>query len=111
MAIPGQQTVEQVGSISAVCGRVTAVDMAGHARQLRLHDPLFGGDMLIAALDSAANVRLLSGMDLYVAPGSTAVLDADVIEHDDVIDDGSLRLHDVLRVLDLFSASARRSVA
>jgi hypothetical protein len=107
----GHETVEQVGSISAVCGRLTAVDAVGCARQLGLHDPVFEGDTLIAALDSAASVRLVTGVDLYLPPGSTAMLDTDVFDHDDLIEDGGLRLHDLLRVLDLLSQPARRSVA
>lgn len=103
--------MEQVGSISAVCGRVTAVDINGQARQLRLHDPVFCDDMLIAALDSAANVRLVSGTELYVAPGTTAVLNADVFEHDESADDGSLCFSDVQHALDLLQPPARRSVA
>lgn len=103
--------MERVGTVSAVCGRVTAVHINGQVRVLHLHAPVYADETLIAALDSAANVRLLSGMELYLAPGTLVVLDADVFEHDESADDGSLCLIDVQHVLGQLNSSARRSAA
>lgn len=103
--------METIGSISAVCGRVTCVDPNGHARLLCRGEPVFADDTLVAALDAAATVRLSSGARLQVAPGKLVVLDADVFETEESADDGSLRLADVSQVLGWLDSPARRSVA
>ncbi len=103
--------METIGSINAVCGRVTGVDEHGRARVLSRGEPVFADDTLVAALDAAATVRLSSGACLHVAPGKLVVLDSDVFETDESADNGSLRLADVNRVLRWFDSPARRSVA
>lgn len=103
--------METIGSISAVCGRVTCVDQNGHARLLRRGEPVFADDTLVAALDAAATVQLSSGACLHLAPGKLVVLDSDVFETEESTDDGSLRVADVNRVLRWFDSPARRSVA
>lgn len=103
--------METIGSISAVCGRVTCVDDRGYARILRRGEPVHADDTLIAALDAAASVRLLSGAELFVAPGTLVVLDSDVFDHDESADDGSLYLADVQRVLRWLRQIERQSVA
>ena len=103
--------MERVGTVSAVCGRVTAVDTEGQVRVLRVHEPVHADETLIAALDSAANVRLHSGMELYLAPGMLVTLDTDVFEYDESADDGSLCLTDVQRMLCYLNQPACRSVA
>ena len=103
--------METIGSISALCGRVTGVDDAGRARVLRRGEPVHANETVVAALDAAATVRLSSGGELFVAPGKLVVLDADVFEHDESADSGTVRLADVQRVLRWFDSAARRSVA
>jgi hypothetical protein len=103
--------MEAIGSINAVCGRVTGVDEHGRARVLRRGEPVFADDTLVAALDAAASVRLLSGGEVFVARGKLVVLDADVFEHDECVDDGSLCLADVQRVLRWLQPAGRQSVA
>ncbi|MBC7163100.1 MAG: hypothetical protein H5U26_13480 [Immundisolibacter sp.] len=103
--------METIGSISAVCGRVTCVDPNGNTRLLSRGEPVFADDTLVAALDAAAAVQLSSGACLHVAPGKLVVLDADVFETEESADDGSLRLADVNRVLGWLDSPARRSVA
>lgn len=103
--------METIGSISAVCGRVTCVDPNGNTRLLRRGEPVFADDTLIAALDAAATLQLSSGACLQVAPGKLVVLDADVFETEESADDGSLRLADVSQVLGWLDSPARRSVA
>jgi len=103
--------METIGSINAVYGRVTGVDEHGCARVLRQGEPVCAHETLVAALDATATVRLLSGGELFVAPGKLVVLDADVFEHDECVDDGSLYLADVQRVLRWLQPAGRQSVA
>lgn len=103
--------METIGSISAVCGRVTGVDERGCARVLRRGEPVFADEMLVAALDATASVRLLSGGEVFVARGKLVVLDADVFEYDEGVDDGSLYLADVQRVLGGLRQVGHQSVA
>ena len=103
--------METIGSISAVHGRVTGVDEHGCAHVLRHGEPVHANETVVAALDATASVRLLSGGELFVAPGKLVVLDADVFEYDESADNGSVRLADVRQVLRWFDSAARRSVA
>lgn len=103
--------METIGSISAVCGRVTSVDERGYARVLRRGEPVHADETLVAALDGAATVRLSAGGELFVAPGTLVVLDTDVFELDQSADDGSVHLADVQRVLRWLRPAGRRSVA
>lgn len=103
--------METIGSINAVCGRVTGVDEHGRARVLSRGEPVFADETLVAALDATACVHLLSGGEVFVAAGKLVVLDADVFEYDECVDDGSLRLADVQRVLRWSQPAGRQSVA
>lgn len=103
--------MELVGSIIAASGRVTAVTEAGIARELRAGDALYADEMLVAALNSGASVRLTNGSTLELAPGTVAVLDRDVCDSDDGPDNGSARLRDVQLVLRLADRDVRGAVA
>jgi hypothetical protein len=103
--------MQAVGWVSAVRGRVTAVDEHGSARQLRPDTAVYADETLIAALDGAISICLYGGAELYLAPGSLLVLDADVFEDEDAVDDGRLQLADVRRVLSWRYAAVHRSVA
>jgi hypothetical protein len=103
--------MEPVGSITAVYGRVTAVTEAGLTRDLSTGDALFAEEMLVAAMEAGASVRLTNGGKFELAPGTVAVLDSDVCDHDDEIDDGSAHLRDVQLALRLLNTSARGAVA
>lgn len=103
--------MELVGSIIAASGRVTAVTEAGIARELRAGDVLYADEMLVAAINSGASVRLINGSKLELAPGTVAVLDSDVCDCDDSPDNGSARLSDVQLVLRLADWGVRGAVA
>lgn len=103
--------MELVGSIIAAFGRVTAVTEEGLTRELRAGDALYADDMLVAAINSGATVRLTNGSKLELAPGTVAVLDSDVYDRDDGPDDGSAHLRDVQLVLRLADWGVRGAVA
>lgn len=103
--------MERVGSIITAFGRVTAVTEAGGARELRAGDALYADEMLVAAINSGASLRLSNGRKLELAPGTVAVLDSDVCDCDDGPDDGSLRLCDVQLVLRVVDRAMRGAVA
>ena len=102
---------EVVGTVISAVGRVTVVTEQGQTRELRVGDALHADDMLVAALDSNATVRLLSGRKLDVVSGTVAVLDSDVCDPGDGFDDGSARLRDVQRVLVEADRAIRGAVA
>jgi hypothetical protein len=104
-------TMDRVGIVVSAVGRVTAVTEQGQTRELRVGDALHADDMLVAALDAAATVRLLSGRKLELAPGTVLVLDSDVCDPGDGFDDGSARLCDVQRVLAEADRATRGAVA
>lgn len=103
--------MQAVGWVSAVRGRVTAVQEHGSARQLGRDAAVYADETLVAALDGAVSIRLYTGAEVTVMPGTLLVLDADVFEEEDAVDDGRLQLADVRRVLGWRYAAARRSAA
>jgi uncharacterized cupin superfamily protein len=101
--------MEQIGSIGALDGRVTAVDEAGNARVLRLGDPVHRDETLVTALGATVIVRLDHGGEVCLEPGRLMVLDADVVGDD--ADEGPVRVSDVQFVLSWPLRETRSSVA
>lgn len=103
--------MEVVGTVISAVGRVTVVTEQGQTRALRVGNAVHADEMLVAALDAAATVRLLNGRKLELASGTVAVLDSDVCDAGDGVDDGSARLRDVQRVLAESTGASRGAVA
>lgn len=103
--------MDMVGTVIAASGRVTVVTEQGQTRELRVGDAVHADDMLVAALDAAATVRLLNGRKLELTSGTVAVLDSDVWDGEDGSDGGSARLRDVQRVLAGSNGAVRGAVA
>lgn len=103
--------MDSIGTVISTIGRVTVVTELGETRELHGGDALYADDMLVAALDASAAVRLLGGRKLELAPGTAVVLDSDVCDSGDGFDDGSARLQDVQRVLAGADRASRGAVA
>jgi hypothetical protein len=103
--------MQVVGTVISAVGRVTVVTEQGQTRELRVGNPVHADEMLVAALGAAATVRLLNGRKLELTSGTVAVLDSDVCDTGDGVDDGSVRLRDVQRVLAESHGASRGAVA
>ena len=103
--------MDMVGSVVSVFGRVTVVTEQGHTWELCAGDAVHAEDMLVAALDARATVRLHNGRKLDLDPGTVALLDSDVCDAGDDVDEGSARLCDVQLALRLTDGTARGAVA
>lgn len=103
--------METIGSIVALDGRVTGVDQAGHARALRVGDPVHSDETLVTALGATVTVRFVTGSELSIEPGRLVVLDADVFDAGDDGGDGAVRLTDLDLVLGWSTEKARSSAA
>ena len=70
--------VQQVGTVSAIKGVVFARNADGEIRQLKDGDPVYEGDVIIAANGASARVEMLDGSQPLQVSEQTLTLDAQV---------------------------------
>ena len=69
---------EPVGFVTQLEGTVRAVSLDGQERSLKIGDPVFQGETVVAVADGSATINFVDGTEIYVADASAVEINSEV---------------------------------